>query len=97
MEGRIAEAIDALTKAIDLNPSSATALNARGYGYLRQRKLDLALVDISKAITLNPRYGNAYFNRAAIRKLNGDRDGAAQDLRQALSLGSVSLYTPPKH
>jgi tetratricopeptide (TPR) repeat protein len=93
-QGRIEEALQALSRAIELDPASATALNARGYAYLRIRKLDLALADFSKAISLNPDYGNAYQNRGAARKLNGDRDGSIEDIRRAKTLDAVASRKP---
>jgi serine protease Do len=46
-----------------------------------------ALADYSQAISINPEYFKAYFNRAILKatKLN-DRKGAIQDLRQAAQL-----------
>jgi Flp pilus assembly protein TadD len=78
-KGAIAE----LDEAIRAKPSSATAYNARGYAWLRLRQYAKAAEDFSAAIKLNPKYENAYRNRAAVRRLTGDAKGAAEDERLA--------------
>jgi tetratricopeptide (TPR) repeat protein len=45
-----------------------------------------AIKDFDRAIELNPKYANAYRNRAAARKAAGDLQGAAADLERAKQL-----------
>ena len=47
-----------------------------------QRDYPHALADFSKAIEIDPRYANAYHNRAAAKKASGDAAGAAADLQK---------------
>lgn len=82
-QGALQQAIAELTEAIRLKPGAATALNARGYAYLRSRDYAHAVADFTEAIRLNPNYGNAYRNRAAARRLMGDAAGAEADLAKA--------------
>ena len=48
-----------------------------------------AIEDLDKAISLNPRYGNAYQIRAIAKRAIGDAPGAAADLKRALRQNST--------
>ena len=47
-----------LSQAIQLDPNSSRAYNARGYVYLRQHDYPHALADFDAAIRLDPNYTN---------------------------------------
>ena len=47
---------------------------------------DGALADYSAALDVNPRYVEAYNNRATVRRARGDLDGAIADYVRALAL-----------
>jgi len=79
-------ALRSLDRAIELDPRSATAYNARGYVYLRLQKFANAIVEFSSAIRLRPDYANAYQNRAIARRRLGDQEGAAADTQKAAAL-----------
>ena len=68
------------------NMAQALAWNARGYAYLLLRDHASAIQNFDRAIELNPKYGNAYRNRAAARRVAGDLQGAAADLERAKQL-----------
>ena len=80
------EAVQALTQAIQMDPTLALALNARGYAHLRLRRYQDAINDCSQAIRLNPAYANAYLNRSVAKRAMGDIAGAREDQRHAAEL-----------
>ena len=88
-QGMFPLAIAKLSEAIALDPSSAVSYNSRGYAYLRSRAYVSAIGDFSKAIEIRPLYANAYWNRGVARRLQGDKQGAAEDARMAGRLGWV--------
>ena len=64
-EGKYKEAIDALNKAIEIDPNCAGAYFNRGLAYGKLGRSEKAIEDFSEAIKLNPNYAYAYYNRAA--------------------------------
>lgn len=86
------EALEMVSRAIELNPRYARAYNARGYVHLRMANYQPAIADFSEAIRLDPGYANAYHNRAVARRKVGDRAAAAADERSAAQLAAgISL------
>ena len=78
-QGKYVEAIVELTAALEAKPDLVLALNARGFCYYWTKDPQKALKDLDEAIRLNPKYLNAYQNRANARKAAGDTAGAAED------------------
>jgi lipoprotein NlpI len=75
-----------LDQAIAAKSDLTLAWNARGYAYLVLRDYASAIGNFDRAIELNPKYANAYRNRAAARKAMGDAKGAAADQELAHQL-----------
>jgi tetratricopeptide (TPR) repeat protein len=90
------EAEQAFTQAIQMDPTLALALNARGYARLRLRRYQDAVEDCSQAIRLNPVYANAYLNRSVAKRALGDVAGAREDQRHAVDLGGIAQVTLTK-
>jgi tetratricopeptide (TPR) repeat protein len=61
----------------------ATVLFNRGNGYFDKRDYARAIADYSEVIRLNPRFANAYANRALAYEELGDQARAAADRAMA--------------
>ena len=89
------QAVQAFDQALQIDPTLALALNARGYAQLRLRNYQGAINDCSQAIRLNPGYANAYLNRSVARRATGDVTGAREDQHRAMELDSVAQVGKP--
>jgi tetratricopeptide (TPR) repeat protein len=84
--GKFDEAVDDLTKVLQLNPKVAQAHFERGGIHQRQGNLDLAIADYTKAIELKPDYVEAYSNRGVLRERKGDTSGAKADYSKSIEI-----------
>ena len=84
--GQDSEAIQDLTKAIELRPDYADAYCFRGRAYRSQGEHDRAIQDSTKAIELKPDYAEAYYIRGAAYIIQGEHDRAIQDSTKAIEL-----------
>ncbi len=77
------DAINDLTKAIELNPNNVGALYGRADINSRWFKnYKSAIKDFSKIIELEPTNAEAYFNRAHARNSINDQEGARKDFER---------------
>ncbi len=88
-------AIDAYSKAIELNPQYASAYTSRGNAYEGSGDYQQAIKDYNKAIELNPRYDKAYIGRGIAYSRSGDNQQAMKDYNRAIELNprnSITYY-----
>jgi tetratricopeptide (TPR) repeat protein len=91
--GRVAEenrqyeaAIDAFSKAIQLDPANDSALLHRGHAYLELGKLGFALTDLNQSLAVQPNSSHAYELRARVHRALKAYDRAITDLQTAARL-----------
>ena len=84
--GHSSEAIQDLTKAIELNPNDADAYAVRGASYIGQDEHDQAIQDLTKAIELKPNDADAYDIRGHAYLRRHEHGRVIQDLTKAIEL-----------
>jgi Tfp pilus assembly protein PilF len=81
---RYAEALEAYSKAIALNPADEGTIFNRAICYFESGQYDLALKDINRALELDPDWDWAFYRRGQIYEHTGELDLAIRDYQQAL-------------
>jgi tetratricopeptide (TPR) repeat protein len=81
---RYDEALQAYSKAIELNPADEGTLLNRAICYREAGQYDLALKDINRALELDPDWDWAFYRRGQIYEHLGEPDLAVRDYQQAL-------------
>lgn len=84
--------------AVRMN-GSWRAIHNRGVSYAAAGRMDEAAADFDRTIQLNPRYTNAYYNRAELRYRREDYTAAIDDYSQAIKLGppDAAMYNGRGH
>lgn len=85
-EGKLAEAILFLDKAIEEEPSNPTYYSERGVCYLNLGQNERALEDMNQSVTLDPNYAYRYASRAFVKDKMGDIEGGIADYEIAVRL-----------
>ncbi|XP_010549044.1 PREDICTED: TPR repeat-containing thioredoxin TDX isoform X2 [Tarenaya hassleriana] len=85
-EGKFSEAIDHLTRAIVLNPTSAILYATRAGVFLKMKKPNAAIRDADAALQFKPDSAKGYKARGLARAMLGQWEEAAVDLHQASKL-----------
>ncbi|KAK1431493.1 hypothetical protein QVD17_07952 [Tagetes erecta] len=85
-EGNLDEAIDHLTEAITLNPSSAILYATRASVFVKLRKPNAAIRDADAALQINADSAKGYKMRGMARAMLGLWEDAAHDLGLASNL-----------
>ena len=84
------QAIDDLSKAIQLNPKLAEAYGARARAYNFTKQFSGAIIDCNMSILLNPNFADTYCERGFANEQNGDLDKAVADLDKAIQLAPTN-------
>ncbi|XP_061953842.1 TPR repeat-containing thioredoxin TDX isoform X2 [Populus nigra] len=84
--GKLEEAIDHLTEAITLNPTSAILYATRGSVFVKLKKPLAAIRDADAALAINPNSAKGYKVRGMARAMLGQWEQAATDLHEASKL-----------
>ncbi len=85
-EGHKQEAVKEYSKAIELDPSFASAYHNRGILYNDLGEYPKSLKDYSKAIELNPTYVSAYYGRGNTYYDLGEHQKALEDYNKVIEL-----------
>jgi tetratricopeptide (TPR) repeat protein len=88
--GAFWEAVDDLSRAIDLAPKRPDVLTLRASAYRRLETLDLAEDDIARALALEPGNLDALLERGIVRRIKGDAAGARRDWLAVVRAGGDS-------
>ena len=80
------------TQPKNVMASEAKAHIDRGIDYGKQGQLDQAIAEFTKAIEINPRHAEAYYNRAVSYYRIGDYGKSWEDLEKAKSLGYNRIH-----
>ncbi|KAH6768879.1 HSP70-interacting protein 1 [Perilla frutescens var. frutescens] len=85
-EGKLDEAIENLTKAIMLNPTSAIMYATRASVYIKMKKPNAAIRDATAALEINPDSAKGYKSHGIARAMLGQWEEAVKDLHLASKL-----------
>jgi tetratricopeptide (TPR) repeat protein len=86
------EAIKDFDAVIQMNRNDPYAFFNRGFAHFGRREYELALIDYSTALDLDPTMGQAYLNRCLTRTIQGmELVKALADCDQALKLLPLSI------
>jgi tetratricopeptide (TPR) repeat protein len=64
-----------------------------GNTYILTEELDLASNEFTKAITIDPRFSEAWFNRGLIKLIKGEKQNGCADISKAGELGQNQAYS----
>ncbi|MCU0839043.1 MAG: tetratricopeptide repeat protein [Rhodospirillales bacterium] len=81
--GRFADAIEDLSRALDLDSGNVDALTLRASAWRQTSALREAEADLDRALTLSPGHGEALLERGNVKRARGDIAGARADWQAA--------------
>ena len=88
-----ARAMDDFNQAIRLHSGSAFLLYDRANLYAARKEYSKAIADYTAALKINPRLGEAYFNRGYARIMANQKSEGIRDLSRAGELGLYEAYS----
>ncbi len=86
------KAIEAYSKALELDPDNVAFLNARGWAYERRGKDDEAIADYNLALQKRPSFAVVYRNRGTLYLRKGALQSALDDFNTALRIKGDLYY-----
>ncbi len=89
--GQFHEALPDYDMAIQLDPSSAMALNNRGWVRYKLNRLRESLADVEQSLSLSPGSPHAHDTRAHVHQALGEHTRALADYEQAMRFGGENL------
>ena len=101
--GKLHEAIECFTEAINLSANEALSYILRGQAYVELGQADEAMVDLNRAVIYDPLNPALYYWRAMAWKLLDSRINMVSDLKLACELGyepacsEYDNHKPQKH
>uniref|UniRef100_A0A6N2KT49 STI1 domain-containing protein n=1 Tax=Salix viminalis TaxID=40686 RepID=A0A6N2KT49_SALVM len=85
-QDKFEEAIEHLTEAISLNPTSAIMYATRATVYIKMKKPNAAIRDANAALEINPDSAKGYKSRGMAQAMLGQWEDSAKDLHLASKL-----------
>jgi tetratricopeptide (TPR) repeat protein len=85
-QGRFAEAIEYLQRAIEINPAYAQAHNNLAAVLVKQGRPTEAIEQFQKAIQIKPDYADAYYNLGCVFDKQGRLEGAVEQFQKAIQI-----------
>ena len=85
-EGKVIEAIQLYTEALELNPNHPDIYSDRGVAHLHNMDKENCFKDLNKAMELQPEYSFRYAARGYAKNKFGDTPGAILDYEKAVEL-----------
>jgi len=86
LQGKYVQAVEILSKALELDATLVVAYLHRGIAYLELGRLEEALEDFETALRLDPQEPLGYYNRARVWWQRKDLERAEADLQRTVSL-----------
>jgi tetratricopeptide (TPR) repeat protein len=80
------DAVEAYSKAIDLNSEQIGALNNRGNIYVIMRKYEEAIADYSRVIAINPTLATMFSKRGRVFNIIGNYVESLSDFTKAITI-----------
>jgi tetratricopeptide (TPR) repeat protein len=74
------------TKALNLSPNDAWALNTRGFTYLKLGEVVRSIADFDAALTINSKMAISLYGRGLARRRAGDGQAGDKDIEMARTI-----------
>ncbi len=78
--------------AVEL-PDLAVIPYNTGNTFILTEELEMAIAEYSKAITIEPRFAEAWFNRGLVKLIKGEKQSGCADISKAGELGQNQAYS----